>query len=161
MIEKTGIPTIDQIKKEFPETSVLVKAKAIIECYKEIPCNPCSTSCPFDAIFIPEDINVRPLIDFDACTGCGICVYNCPGLAITVRQIKDGKVLLKVPYEFTPLPNKDEVVNVMNRAGEIITKGLITRVVLTEKQNKTALIHVEIPEEFVYDAMTIEVKHGS
>jgi MinD superfamily P-loop ATPase len=161
MIEKTGIPTLDMVKKEFPELSVLVKAKAIIECYKEIPCNPCSTVCPFDAIFIPEDINVRPLIDFNACTGCGICVYNCPGLAITVRQLKDGMALLKVPYEFTPLPKEGIKVPVMNREGKVITEGLIKRVTLKPNQNKTALIHLEIPEAFVYDAMTIEVPYGS
>ncbi|MFP4287175.1 MAG: NADH-quinone oxidoreductase subunit I [Candidatus Izemoplasmataceae bacterium] len=161
MIEKTGIPPLEMVKKEFPELSVLVKAKAIIECYKEIPCNPCSTVCPVDAIFIPEDINVRPLIDFDACTGCGKCVYHCPGLAITLRQLKDGKALLTIPYEFTPLPTLGTVVNVMNREGNVITKGLIKRVTLKEIHNKTALIHLEIPESFVYDAMTIEVPYGS
>lgn len=161
MIERTGIPPLDMVKKEFPDLNVLVNAKAIIECYKEIPCNPCSTSCPFDAIFIPKDINVRPLIDFNQCTGCGVCVYNCPGLAITVRQLKDGVAIMKIPYEFTPLPKEGIKVNVLNREGKVITLGLIKKVTLREIQNKTAIIHLEIPETYVYDAMTIEVPYGS
>ena len=160
MIEKTGVPSEAMIESCFPDKVVLKKPKAIIECYKEIPCNPCSTSCPFDAIHVPEDINVRPEIDFDKCTGCGICVYNCPGLAITVMQLQDGKVSMKIPYEFTPLPKVGTVLNVMNRAGKAITKGEVTKVQLTDKMNKTALIHVVIDEAYLHEAITIEVQHG-
>lgn len=158
MIEKTGVAPSALVKKEFPEKIVLQKPKAVIECYKDIPCNPCETSCPFDAIRVPNDINQRPVIDFEKCTGCGICVYNCPGLAINVFQLKDDKVLMKIPYEFSPLPEVGKQVNVMNRAGEKVTEGVITKVQNTKKHNKTALIHIEIPSAFLYDAITIEVK---
>ena len=161
MIEKTGVASLEQVKAEFPEKVVLIKPKAIIECYKEIPCNPCHTSCPFDAIHIPEDINVRPKIDFDKCTGCGVCVYNCPGLAIMVTQIVDGKIKMRIPYEFYPLPKKGSVVNVMNRAGEVISQADVLHVAISEKQNKTALITIELPEKHLYEAITIEVYHES
>ncbi len=161
MIEKTGIASLEQVKQEFPDKVVLKKPKAIIECYKEIPCNPCHTSCPFEAIYIPEDINVRPKIDFDKCTGCGICVYNCPGLAIMVTQIKDGKIAMRIPYEFTPLPEVNQTVYVVNRAGERISEAKVTRVQISEKQNKTALIAIELDEQYLYEAITIEVHHGS
>lgn len=160
MIERDGVPSQAEIEACFPDRIVLKKPKAIIECYKEIPCNPCSTSCPFDAITVPEDINVRPEIDYDKCTGCGICVYNCPGLAITVRQLKDGKVKMKIPYEFSPLPEVGESLKVMNRAGERITDAIIKKVLNKDRQNKTALIEFEIEDAYLYDAMTIEVKHG-
>ncbi|TVP94718.1 MAG: 4Fe-4S ferredoxin [Acholeplasmatales bacterium] len=160
MIEKTGVPTRQDVLEQFPERIVLVKPKAIIECYKEIPCNPCSTSCPFDAIHIPEDINIRPVIDFDACTGCGICVYQCPGLAITVMQVKADKVIMKIPYEFTPLPQVGAQRNVLDRTGSVITKGTILKVQTSPVQEKTALIHIEIDSAFLYDAITIEVTHG-
>ncbi len=162
MIEKDGIPPREMVRKEFPkDEEVLLKPKAIIECYKEIPCNPCETSCPFDAIHVGEDINKRPVIDFEACTGCAICVYHCPGLAISVMQIKENKALLKIPYEFTPRPKKDETVNVVNRSGQVITKGKVTRIQDGVKQKKTAVVHVEMDREFIYDAITIEVPHGS
>ncbi|MFW6319178.1 MAG: 4Fe-4S binding protein [Bacillota bacterium] len=160
MIEKTGVPSKNMILECFPEESVLYKPKAIIECYKEIPCNPCSTSCPFDAIFIPEDINKRPEIDFNKCTGCGICLHHCPGLAITVRQIKNDKALLKIPYEFVPYPKVGTVLKVMNRAGEHITDGIISKVQYTEKQNKTAILHLLVDKAYLYDAITVEVPYG-
>ena len=95
MIKRTGVPTKEQIKGKFPSLEQLTKPKAIIECYQEIPCNPCSTSCPVGAITIGEDINQIPIIDFDRCTGCGMCVYSCPGLAIMVASIKEDKHILK------------------------------------------------------------------
>ena len=161
MFESTGIPPLKLVKQEFPAEPVLEKPKAIIECYKEIPCNPCATVCPFDAIFIPKDINVRPAIDFDKCTGCGICVKHCPGLAITVRKLEGESVRLTFPYEFLSRPNQGERHNVVNRAGEVICEGVITRVTLAKDAQNTALITVLIPKEHLYDAITIEVPHGS
>ncbi len=158
MIEKDGVAPLEMVAKEFPsDPDILYKPKAIIECYKEIPCNPCETSCPFDAITIGEDINKRPHIDFDKCTGCAVCVYNCPGLAITVRQINDEGALLKIPYEFLPLPQKGDSVNVINREGRVIGQGVVKRVQNTMRQDHTPLIHVETRKEHIMDAMTIEV----
>ena len=52
MLNKDGYPSLEQVKSNFPEKSVIVKPKAIIEYYEKIPCNPCETSCPFKAITI-------------------------------------------------------------------------------------------------------------
>ena len=95
MIEKTGVAPLELIKSKFPTMEVLLKPKAIIECYQQIPCNPCETSCPTHAITIGEDINQIPIIDFDKCTGCSICARVCPGLAISIVMIKDSKVFFK------------------------------------------------------------------
>lgn len=35
----------------------------------------CEASCPFHAIHMKDDM---PVIDPEACTGCGVCVKNCP-----------------------------------------------------------------------------------
>ncbi len=162
MIEKDGVAPLEMVMKEFPDDKeVLINPKAIIECYKEIPCNPCETSCPFDAIHVGEDINARPKIDFDKCTGCGICVYNCPGLAISVRQLQGDKAILKIPYEFVPRPEKGSLVNVVNRNGDVITEGSVKRVQEGKNQKQTCLLHVEIHRDFIYDAITIEVPRGS
>ncbi|MCK5761900.1 MAG: 4Fe-4S binding protein [Candidatus Izimaplasma sp.] len=126
------------------------------ECYEEIPCNPCSTSCPFDAIYIGEDINTPPIVDFEKCTGCGICVYNCPGLAIfTVQELNPKSARFKIPYELRPLPIKGEIWTGVNRSGEIITEVLIEKVSLSKRQDKTALIQVLVPLEFINDFITI------
>ncbi len=159
MLNTNGVPDKKQIFSRFPDKKYILKPKAITECYEEIPCNPCSTSCPFDAIYIGEDINTAPIVDFEKCTGCGICVYNCPGLAIfIVQELDNENARFKIPYELIPLPIKGETWSGVNRAGEVITKVLIEKVSLTEKQDKTALIQVLVPIEFINDFITIRSK---
>ena len=155
MLDKNGVASIEQIKSRFPSKELLLKPKAITECYEEIPCNPCSTSCPFDAIHIGEDINTPPVVDFDKCTGCGICVYSCPGLAIVTAQIDNDKARFKLPYEFRPLPFKDEIWDGVNRSGEVICKALILKVTYTARVDRTALVEVSVPLEFLHELVTI------
>jgi len=155
MLDKNGVASLELIQSRFPNEDRLSKPKAITECYEAIPCNPCSTSCPFDAITIGEDINTPPVVDFDKCTGCGICVYNCPGLAIFTVQIQEEFALYKIPYEFVPLPQKGDIMDGVNRNGDIICTCEIEKVVLTPKQDKTALLHVKVPREFLYEFITV------
>lgn len=155
MLNKTGVPTKDLIMSRFPNKELLIKPKAITECYEEIPCNPCSTSCPFEAITIGEDINTPPVVDFEKCTGCGICVYSCPGLAIMTVQVINDKVRFKIPYEFRPLPKVNDIYEGVNRNGEVITPVTIEKVTLTDKQDRTVLLQVLVPIEYLYDFVTI------
>jgi len=159
MLNTNGVPNKDLILSRFPEKKYLNKPKAITECYEKIPCNPCQTSCPFDAIHIGEDINTPPVVDFDKCTGCGICVYNCPGLAIfTVELMEELNARFKIPYEFRPLPVMGETWDGVNRSGEVITKVYIEKVSLREKQDKTALIQVIVPKQYIHEFVTIRRK---
>ena len=84
---------------------------AVIECPKRIPCNPCYTSCPTGAVLPFEDINDVPRIDYAKCTGCGICVSRCPGLACFVIDMTYAldKAVVKLPYEMIAVtePSKD------------------------------------------------------
>jgi len=155
MINKNGYPTSNQIKSKFPDIEVLIKPKAIIECYTEIPCNPCATSCPFNAITIGEDINMIPEIDFDICTGCGMCVYSCPGLAIMIANIKGDRAYYKIPYELLPVPVIGEIWKGVNRKGEIICDAKIENIMQNKKTDKTVLITVSVPVEFLYDFITV------
>lgn len=159
MLNKNGVPSIELIKSRFPKQDVLVRPKAITECYEEIPCNPCSTSCPFDAIYIGEDINTPPRVDFTKCTGCGICVFNCPGLAIFTVQELDNHLRFKIPYEFLPLPADGDMWKAVNRKGEIIGNCIIEKIQLTKKQDKTALLTVLVDKEHLYDFVTVRRPH--
>ena len=87
-------------------------AVAVIECFQEIPCNPCADACPRGAITMPENISQRPDFDPDKCNGCGICVGKCPGLTIFVVDYSygDETALLKIPYEVRPLPQAGDLV---------------------------------------------------
>ena len=157
MLFETGIPERDQVISRFPQH--LTRPKAVIECYANIPCNPCSTSCPFKAISIGEDINNTPVLDFDKCTGCGVCVYSCPGLAIMVVEDLGEKVRFKIPYEFLPTPIPGEVWNAVNRSGEIIGEAIIEKVNNLPKQDRTQLIQLIVRKELLYDFVTIRRKH--
>lgn len=157
MLDKTGIPTKDLILSKFFDEKTLFKPKAIIECYEEIPCNPCSTSCPFDAIHIGQNINEIPKLDVNLCTGCGICVTSCPGLAIMVAQIKNDKAIFKIAYELNPKPKVGDIVKGVNRLGEEICKCEIIKVKMNKNQDQTALIEVSVPKEFIHDFITVRV----
>lgn len=155
MLNKTGVPTIEQIKSVFPDESILNRSKVIIECYEEIPCNPCSTSCPFDAIYIPNDINTRPQVHYNKCTGCGICVYSCPGLAIINVKTEDNTCLFKIPYEFVPYPEVNEIMHAINRNGDIIGTCTLEKITITKKQDKTALLSVRVNKKLLYEFITV------
>ena len=77
----------------------------VFHCVQEIPCNPCSTVCPKDLIFIDEsDIRNIPHFDEDRaddCIACGRCVAVCPGLAITLVDYrkKSESAMVSLPFE--------------------------------------------------------------
>ena len=74
----------------YPSLDVIAKGPvAVIECAELIPCNPCEAACPSGAIKIGDSINNLPVLDEDKCTGCGICISSCPGLAI-YKHIRGG-----------------------------------------------------------------------
>ena len=158
MLNKTGVSTKDLVLSKFFDEKTLFNPKAIIECYEEIPCNPCATSCPFDAIHIGQNINTIPKLDVDLCTGRGICVTSCPGLAIMVAQVKDDKAIFKVAYEFNPKPLKGDVVKGVNRYGVEICDCEVLSVRLNKNQDHTALIEVSAPIELIHDFASIKVK---
>jgi len=158
MLAKDGVASKDQILSCFPSIEHLKSFKAIVECYENIACNPCSTSCPFGAIEIGEDINNLPVVDFNKCTGCGICVYSCPGLAITICRLKSDKAEFKIPYEFLPYPKINETWYAVDRYGEVIGDALIEKVTTSSRQDRTAVVEVIIDKKHLYDFVTIRSK---
>jgi ferredoxin len=155
VLNQTGIPTLNQIKSKRPSENQLIKAKAITECFEAIPCNPCETSCPFGAITIGEDINTPPKVDFDKCTGCGICVYSCPGLAIHTLEVLEDYLVFQIPFELLPKPEKGDIMAAVNRSGEVIGKCEILKVSDSPKQDKTTLLKVKVDKKLIDDFITV------
>jgi Fe-S-cluster-containing hydrogenase component 2 len=150
--EKTGVLSVKDL--QMPSKKHLEKGVAILECIQEIPCNPCVDVCPVDAISM-KDINAPPVVDFDTCIGCRKCVGICPGLAIFVVQVKDGKGLITLPYEFLPVPKVGDHVGALDREGNVKDDAVVIRVV---KTGKTMVITIEVDKELVMDIRNIKVK---
>ncbi len=153
MLQVTGIPTKEDVAKVTPSLERLQKGPcAVIECFQKIPCNPCATSCPFGAIERGNDINELPVIDWDICTGCGICVVNCPGLAIFVVDLSQpDKAVVKLPYEFLPLPKVGETVTAMSREGSALGDAKVLRVQDNKAYDRTRLVWLEVQRDWAMD----------
>jgi len=159
MLERTGIPTDDDLEKVIPDKKRLAQGPVvIIECFQKIPCDPCAISCKLGAIKPFKDINDLPQVDFDKCTGCGICISSCPGLAIFVIDMNysEEKSLIKLPHEMLPLPEKGEDVYALDRAGGILGKAKVVRVL--KIKNKTNIISLEVPKSMAMKVRSIKVE---
>lgn len=160
MIECTGIPTKDLIERAFPSIERINQGPvAVIECFQNIPCNPCSTSCTRKAMNPMSDINDLPSLNVKNCSGCGICISKCPGLAIMVidGSYSEDEVIFRIPYEFLPLPNKGDIVEGLNRRGEYITDAKVLRIQNPKSFDKTAIIDVIVNRDYLYEFRNIRM----
>lgn len=151
-LEKTGIASEQQISDVFPSIERLMKGPvAIIECFQNIPCNPCATSCAKGAIVAFKDINDLPNIKHETCNGCSMCVFNCPGLAIMVVDYSHSEthVSFKIPYEFLPLPEKNKMVKGLDRSGAVICDCKVLGVANTKIMDRTPVITVEVEKAYL------------
>ena len=130
---------------------------ALFECMQQIPCNPCADACPRGAITVKE-INDCPSLDDSLCNGCGVCMTHCPGLSIFVVDYTYGieTALVKIPYEFSPLPETNELVDALNRQGQNIGTGQTIRV--QHSPNKTNIIWLTVPQELAMDVRSIGLR---
>jgi len=143
-----GIADATDIKTSWPSEERLKKGPVVIvECFQEIPCNPCETSCPRNAIVVGDNINDLPKVDHNKCNGCTVCVSRCPGLAIFVIDVvySDTESAITMPYEFLPLPEKGDMVDGLDREGKSCCRAKVVKVVNTKAQGKTPLVTLAIP----------------
>ena len=161
MFEKTGIPSKEMIMGKFPSIDRINKGPvAVVECYKEIPCNPCQTACKFNAIIVGEDINNIPEVNQDNCTGCAICLSKCPGLAIMILDgsKSDETVLIRIPYEFLPLPHEGETVKGVDREGNYLKDVKVLKVLNPKSFDRTPIVTFEIDRKYMYDVRNIKLE---
>ncbi len=160
MLIHDGIPTGEDIAKVMPSAERLAKGPvAIAECFQQIPCNPCTKACNRKAIRVEPDINQTPKVYFDECTGCGACVLRCPGLAIFVVDMtrSEDTALVKLPFEFLPLPVAGQKAMGLSRAGEELGYFPVVRVQSGGKKNLTNIITLEVPKELAMEVRNIKV----
>ncbi|MCD6097524.1 4Fe-4S binding protein [bacterium] len=147
--KKTGVASMDEVEKILPSRERRAKGGyVVIECFENIPCDPCHAACPFGAILPFENINDLPKVDYDRCTGCGICVPLCPGLAIFVvnEAASEDTALIAIPYELLPIPQKGDKVKGLDREGKIVCEATVHKVI--PGKNKTITVWISVPKQF-------------
>lgn len=157
MLSKTGIPTQEDLSGVFPSLERLQQGPvAIFECYQNIPCNPCFTACKLGAIEPFADINDMPKLLEEKCSGCGLCLAKCPGLAISILDYtySETEALIKIPYEFIPLPEENESVIALNRSGEPVCDARVVKVLNPKNFDKTPMVSLAFPKAYIK-----EVRH--
>lgn len=158
MFKKTGVATKNMVEEKLPSKEIREKGPyAIFECFQEIPCNPCSTVCKSNAVKDFENINNIPEVDCENCTGCALCVSICPGLACFVidETYSDNEVLIKLPYEFLPLPEVNSIVNALDREGRVVGKAKVLKVQDNKKLDHTNIVTITVPKEIFLDVRNI------
>ena len=160
MLIDMGIPTKEDLLTVTPPDERFARGPvAIVECFQEIPCNPCVDACNVHAVTMPKDINDLPKVDFDKCTGCGLCIAQCPGLAIFVvdKTHSATHAVVRLPYEFVPVPEKGQYACGLNREGKEMGWFEVVRAVSGGPKNKTTVLWLAVPQELSMEVRNIRV----
>ena len=161
MLQDTGIPTPEQIEAIKPSKERRARGPvAIVECFQEIPCDPCYTACNRGAFLPFEDINDLPKTDDEKCNGCAICVGFCPGLAVFIvdETYSDDEALVTIPWEFSLVPAEGSKVWGLNREGQEAAQVTVKKVRKSAKKNGAHLLTLIVPKKLAYDIRSINHK---
>ena len=160
-IRFTGIPSEEELARcpGVPSAERMAQGRvACIECVQEIPCNPCEGICRFGAITVGEQITSLPVLHEENCTGCGLCVANCPGLAITIldETYSETEASIDFPFEYLPLPEPGDKVEAVGRDGATVCEGTIVSVKKLPSYAGTAVIRMAVPKEHIMDVRSMK-----
>jgi len=157
---KTGVPSRNELMTVTPSRERLEKGPVVIvECFQEIPCNPCETACKQGAIVVPN-MNDIPRVDHELCNGCSLCISKCPGLAVFVvdETYSSSEALVKIPYELLPLPQEGDTVTALDREGEAIGEARVLKVQDRKQQDRTAVISLAVAKDFSMKVRNIKTR---
>lgn len=142
----------------------VIKKKGIypvIECTQNIPCNPCQTVCRFNCINIGENITSLPIVNQESqCKNCGLCVASCSGQAIFLinEDFDETFASITMPYEFIPEPQVGDMGIALDRSGSEICTAEIIELRKSPAFDKTMLLTMKVPKEFVSKARFFKEK---
>jgi Fe-S-cluster-containing hydrogenase component 2 len=159
-LEGTGVLSLDELMRApgMPTEGRMGEGPvAIIECTQEIPCDPCVDACPHGAIEMAGGITGLPQLLGERCTGCGVCIAQCPGQAIFVVHVDYGPewALLMIPYEFHPLPRVHARVSLLDREGRVVGEGEVLKVRNPRKNDRTPVISLRVPRGLIMGVRNI------
>jgi len=159
----------------------------VIHCIQEIPCNPCTSVCPTKSIYLEKDSNditqCRDIhteictngskenavfsimglpVYHGSCIGCGKCINICPGLAISLVDLRhcgeQGMPTVSLPYEILNQNiSRGDDIDVVDIDG--ISLGVYKVVdIVANQQSKTQQIKVRMPIESAVKAISFKVQ---
>jgi Fe-S-cluster-containing hydrogenase component 2 len=163
MLKHDGIPAPEELQDVLPSKERLEKGPvALIECFQDIPCDPCVKACPCKAITMQDGITDRPHLDAQKCTGCGLCVSCCPGLAIFILNQNHSKshATLTLPHELLPVPKVGDIVKGLDRSGKEICEVKVLKVLSGKKFDKTYAVTIELPKAHSMNVRAIRAGKG-
>jgi len=151
--QRNGVLTESELKSHglIPSKERFDKGPVVIvECVEKIPCNPCVDACLKKAISIKGSITNIPQVNFDKCNGCTVCIARCPGLAIFVvnKNYNQKQASISLPYEFTPRPKINDIVNALDRNGKTVCKAHVIKVLDAKGLDRCAVITITVPKKF-------------
>ncbi|MEM2406768.1 MAG: hypothetical protein QW168_05150 [Sulfolobales archaeon] len=146
-----GIPSVERMRRG---------PVAVVECFQEIPCDVCEYLCPVGAIKVGHPITNLPVLDQNRCKGCKQCIAGCPGLAIFVVELREDVAKISLPYELLPVPSVGEMVELLDRLGNIVGVGKVIEVLYNERWDDTYVVTVMVPKELAFKVRAIKVKTG-
>ncbi|MEE4219007.1 MAG: FAD-dependent oxidoreductase [Xanthomonadales bacterium] len=163
---------IEQILKSKPgrtESEYLPEERegvsVVFHCEQEIPCNPCTSVCPKQAISTGDDIRGRPRFIGDeigeVCNGCTKCVTICPGLAITLVDYRkdDEYPTISLAHEFLQEDiQAGDVVTVLDTEGVPLGQAEVFKVAAGKKMDRTLLVRIKAPKEIATRIAGIQVQ---
>lgn len=148
MPTRDGIADQEDLLTVTPPTERLAKGPVVvIECFQQIPCDPCYSACRRGAIQPFCNLVDLPQVDYDKCDGCGACISSCPGLAIFVvhDRFHEEESLVKLPYERLPLPGPGDIVEGLDREGRPVCRARVERVQNARVQDHTPVFWLAVP----------------
>jgi len=154
-----GIPTKEDLATISPSDDRFAAGPvAIVECFQEIPCDPCVEACRQKAITMPGDVNALPIVDAGLCNGCGLCITRCPGLAIFVidKTYSEDRALVMLPFEYVPLPQPGQYAVGLDRAGRELGRFEVIKVTSGGKKNMTRIISLAVPRDLAMEVRNIK-----
>lgn len=155
----TGIPSVAELAAcpGIPTDRRMRRGRvAVIECVQQIPCNPCEGACRFGAIEVGAQITDLPRLIEDKCTGCGLCVAQCPGLAIILLDLSGEEAYIEFPFEYLPLPAPGERVEAVDRAGTVVCAGTVESVRRPASYAGTAVVGMRFPAAYAQEVRSIK-----